>query len=64
MLLDLMLKFYAQAQLFFRRKDGASGIEYAIIVAMVALVIVAAGAGLGDKITSIFDKVSNGMTSS
>ncbi|WP_411381304.1 Flp family type IVb pilin [Pseudomonas sp. MPB26] len=64
MLLDLMLKFYVQAQIFFRRTDGASGIEYAIIVAMVALVIVAAGAGLGDKITSIFDRVSKGMTGS
>ncbi|MGK9415710.1 Flp family type IVb pilin [Pseudomonas cedrina] len=64
MLLDLMLKFYVQAQIFFRRRDGASGIEYAIIVAMVALVIVAAGAGLGDKIKSIFERVSNGMTGS
>ena len=42
--------------------EGASGIEYAIIVAMVALVIVGAGTGLGDKIKSIFDSVATKMT--
>ena len=40
--LELVLKMYVQTQLFFQRKDGASGIEYAIIVAMVALVIMLA----------------------
>ena len=62
MFLDLMLKCYVQTQLFFRRNDGASGIEYAIIVAMVALVIVGAGAGLGDKISSVFTTISSKMT--
>ncbi|OXS22278.1 Flp family type IVb pilin [Pseudomonas rhodesiae] len=62
MFLDQMLKLYVQAQLFFKRKEGASGIEYAIIVALVALVIVGAGAGLGDKIKSIFDSIATKMT--
>lgn len=62
MFLDQMLKLYVQAQLFFNREEGASGIEYAIIVALVALVIVGAGAGLGDKIKSIFDSIATKMT--
>ncbi|MBA1295692.1 Flp family type IVb pilin [Pseudomonas lurida] len=62
MFLDQMLKLYVQAQLFFKRDEGASGIEYAIIVALVALVIVGAGAGLGDKIKSIFDSIATKMT--
>lgn len=62
MFLDMMLKLYVQTQLFFQRKDGASGIEYAIIVAMVALVIVGAGSGLGTKLKSIFDSVATKMT--
>ena len=61
MFLDLMLKLYVQTHLFFQRKEGASGIEYAIIVAMVALVIVGAGAGLGDKIKGIFSSVGDAM---
>lgn len=62
MFLDQMFKLYVQTQLFFKRKEGASGIEYAIIVALVALVIVGAGAGLGDKIKSIFDSIATKMT--
>lgn len=62
MFIDLMLKLYVHTQLFFQRKDGASGIEYAIIVAMVALVIVGAGSGLRTKIKSIFDSVATKMT--
>ncbi|AUG05667.1 Flp family type IVb pilin [Pseudomonas sp. S09G 359] len=61
MFLDLMLKFYVQTQLFFKRKEGASGIEYAIIVALVALVIVGAGTGLGTKISAIFTNMATKM---
>ncbi|OIN51983.1 pilus assembly protein [Pseudomonas azotoformans] len=62
MFLDLMLKIYVQTQLFFKRKEGASGIEYAIIVALVALVIVGAGSGLGAKVASVFNSIANKMT--
>ncbi|KGE68949.1 MULTISPECIES: Flp family type IVb pilin [Pseudomonas] len=61
MFLDLMLKMYVQTQLFLGRKEGASGIEYAIVVALVALVIVGAGTGLGDKIKTIFTNMTNNM---
>ena len=61
MFLDLILKMYIQTQLFFRRKDGASAIEYVIIVAIVAFVIIGFGTGLGDKIKGVFQKVSDAL---
>jgi pilus assembly protein Flp/PilA len=61
MFLDLILKVYIQTQLFFRRRDGASAIEYVIIVAIVALVIIGFGTGLGDKIKGVFQKVSDAL---
>ncbi|MFK9007391.1 Flp family type IVb pilin [Pseudomonas pergaminensis] len=61
MFLDLVLKLYVQTQLFFSRKEGASGIEYAIVVALVALVIVGAGTGLGTKIKTIFTNMTTSM---
>jgi pilus assembly protein Flp/PilA len=61
MFLDLILKMYIQTQLFFRRRDGASAIEYVIIVAIVALVIIGFGTGLGDKIKGVFQKVSDAL---
>lgn len=63
MFLDLMLKLYIQTLLFFRRKDGASAIEYVIIVTIVALVILGAGTDLGTKIKGVFTSVSNGLSS-
>lgn len=61
MFLDLMLKVYIHTQLFLRRRDGASAIEYVIIVAIVALVIIGFGTGLGDKIKGVFQKVSDAL---
>lgn len=61
MFLDLILKVFIQTQLFFRRRDGASAIEYVIIVAIVALVILGFGTGLGDKIKGVFQKVADAL---
>lgn len=63
MFLDLMLKLYVKTQLFFRRQEGASAIEYVIIVAIVALVILGVGTGLGDKIKGVFNSISDGLPS-
>lgn len=35
--------------------EGASGIEYAIVATLVAVVIAGYGSGLGDKITALLD---------
>ncbi|POA30313.1 MULTISPECIES: Flp family type IVb pilin [unclassified Pseudomonas] len=44
-------------QLFMSRTEGASAIEYALIVAMVALVVVSFIVPLGDSVKATFNKV-------
>jgi pilus assembly protein Flp/PilA len=45
-----------------RDTEGASGIEYAIVAAMVAVVIAGLSTGIGNDITAIFGKISTAMT--
>lgn len=42
--------------------EGASGIEYAIVAAMVAVVIAGLSAGMGTTITTIFGKIKTALT--
>ncbi|AVE06952.1 Flp family type IVb pilin [Pseudomonas sp. R11F] len=62
MILELLVKLHIQLQLLFQRKDGATAIEYLILVAIVALVILAAGTTLGPKITTFFGKINTALT--
>ena len=62
MFLNLMIKLFTRFQLFFYRKDGASAIEYAILIAIVSLVIVTAGSALGPQITNVFSKITAQLT--
>ena len=62
MILDLLMKLHVQLQLLFRRKDGATAIEYLILVAIVALVILAAGTTLSPQIRALFTKITTAIT--
>ena len=62
MILDLLMKLQVQLQLLFRRKDGATAIEYLILVAIVALVILAAGTTLSPQISALFTKITKAIT--
>jgi pilus assembly protein Flp/PilA len=44
-----------------RDTEGASGIEYAIVAAMVAVVIAGFGTGIGDKLTAIFNGIKGNL---
>ena len=65
MLLDTVLKVYAPVQAFcvyhtqqlIKRKDGASGIEYVVIVGIVALAIILFATPFTDAIKSTLNKV-------
>jgi pilus assembly protein Flp/PilA len=46
-----------KARLFFNRTEGASAIEYAIVVAMVAVVVVAFVTPMGDRVLAIFNNI-------
>ncbi|MDD1975541.1 MULTISPECIES: Flp family type IVb pilin [Pseudomonas] len=58
MRLSRMLK---RCKEFFYRKDGASGIEYAIAAAMVAAVLTTFIEPISTNVTSIFEKVQTSM---
>ncbi|MBW1248645.1 Flp family type IVb pilin [Pseudomonas tolaasii] len=62
MILDLLMKLHVQLQLLFQRKDGATAIEYLILVAIVALVILAAGTTLSPQISALFTKITTAIT--
>ncbi|MGZ0714511.1 Flp family type IVb pilin [Pseudomonas palleroniana] len=62
MILELLVRLHIQLQLLFQRKEGATAIEYLILVAIVALVILAAGTTLGPKITTFFGKINTALT--
>lgn len=44
---------------FFKREDGASAIEYAIIAGLIAVVIIVAAQALGLEIGNTFDVITN-----
>ncbi|NMX62250.1 Flp family type IVb pilin [Pseudomonas sp. WS 5059] len=62
MLLALLLRMYAWSMLFWRRRDGATAIEYVILIVVIALVVLAAGKLLGPQIATFFGKVGDALT--
>lgn len=51
-----------QAKLFFHRNEGASGIEYAIIAAMIAIALAAFAGPISGAIDTMFTKIKNAVT--
>ena len=62
MVLDLLMRLHVQLQLLLHNKEGATAIEYLILVAIVALVVLAAGTTLGPQITTFFGKIQSAIT--
>ena len=56
----LEIVFFSYRRLV-RDTEGASGIEYAIVAAMVAVVIAGLSDGLGGDIKAIFGEISKGL---
>ena len=69
MLLDTVLKVYVPTQTFcvyqtrqlIKRRDGASGIEYALIAAMVAVVLALFVTPLSGVVKSTFNNLVKGL---
>lgn len=57
-------KLMVKTRRFFRRTEGASAIEYALIVAMVALLLVAFVPTLGEAVTNSFQAIEDALTGS
>ena len=46
---------------FLGEEDGVTAIEYALIASLIALVIIGAVTGIGQKLIAIFDDVAGGF---
>lgn len=57
MFLNFVRYLYVRYQLFMTRTEGASAIEYALIIAMVALVVITFVTPLGNSVKGTFNKV-------
>ena len=56
---DLMLKMYINVKNFVEREEGQDLVEYALVVALIALGAIAGMTALAAEINSAFDKVSS-----
>ncbi|SEI25070.1 Flp family type IVb pilin [Pseudomonas fuscovaginae UPB0736] len=61
MIRDFITRLYVQVQLFIQRKEAASGIEYAIVAAMVAVVIIGFTTDISTKIGNVFKSIKDGL---
>ena len=50
-----------QVKQFAKRTEGASAIEYALIVAMVAIVIIAVSPDIQSSVKTMFNDIKNGL---
>ena len=48
---------------FFKREDGATAIEYAIIAGLIAVVIIVGATDLGKDISGLFVKIATKLNS-
>lgn len=46
---------------FLKQEDGATAIEYGLIAALIAVVIIAAVSGVGSSLNNTFESVNNSL---
>lgn len=54
----MLLSLYTRLQTL-RNEDGASAVEYGLLVALIAIIIIAAVGALGISLNSIFEEVAD-----
>ena len=47
---------------FFKNEDGATAIEYGLIAALIAVVIIAAVRGIGTSLNTTFENINSNLT--
>ena len=50
-----------RAKNFFKDESGASAVEYGLLVALIAVVVIAAVTTIGTKLNGTFDKVATSL---
>ncbi len=46
---------------FFRSEDGPTATEYAVMLALIIVICIAAISGIGETVSTIFTNVDNGL---
>lgn len=59
-----MTTFLRNATRFWEDEAGAGAIEYGLIAALIAVVIITALTAVGDQLTAVFEKVSTELQNS
>lgn len=59
-----MKNFLSSVTNFIREEDGASAVEYGILVALIAVAVVITVAAVGAQLNTVFLKVKNCLISS
>jgi pilus assembly protein Flp/PilA len=56
-----MTNLYVRATAWLREQRGATAVEYALMVALIAVVIIAAVTLLGNEASETFDEIGSGV---
>ena len=59
-----MKKFITKVQKFMKSEDGPTAVEYAIMLALIVIVCLAAIQNVGNAANSAFENVTNQLTTS
>ncbi|MEI6404787.1 MAG: Flp family type IVb pilin [Actinomycetes bacterium] len=57
-----MTKMYAKIQTLIANQDGATAVEYALLVGLIAVAIIGAVTALGTQLSTLFTTVKNSIT--
>ena len=57
-----MTNFVTSAKKFIKSEDAPTMVEYGLLVALIAIVVAAAAATLGGKVSTLFNAVSGALT--
>ena len=58
---NMLLKLYAMSQALRNNEEGQDMVEYALVVALIALAATTAISGVGTAIVGLFTNVSSGI---
>ena len=58
-----MLLVYSLLTRLVRKEEGVTTVEYAIMLALVAVAVALATPGISDAVTSVFDEAATAMSS-
>ncbi len=61
-MMNMMKMMGTYTKAFFRKEEGQGMVEYALIIALIAIVVIAALILLGPQIATIFENITNRLS--